>query len=172
MAVKVPDEGALAKPFPAAYAAAVKTFLLVVLLIGLGYGLAVYFSGKRSPAEMARREINAAVSGTVSNVMETLQPERLKEELAQSGKIVRSKAAELGQQVADGTADIRITAAIKGRIAADTGLASLRVSVSTTAGLVTLSGAVRDHDELRRIMLLALETDGVREVVSTLQVIP
>jgi osmotically-inducible protein OsmY len=46
----------------------------------------------------------------------------------------------------------------------------LSISVDTTDGLVTLSGTARSHDEVAKAVRLALETEGVRKVVSTLQV--
>jgi osmotically-inducible protein OsmY len=46
----------------------------------------------------------------------------------------------------------------------------LRISVNCTAGRVTLSGTVSSAEDIGRAMVLAMEVDGVREVVSTLQV--
>ena len=43
---------------------------------------------------------------------------------------------------------------------------------SQTAGIVTLSGYVTSSEHIGTAILLAMETDGVREVVSTLQVKP
>ena len=51
-------------------------------------------------------------------------------------------------------------------------LSALSISVNTTAGVVTLSGFVNSTEDISKAMLLALETDGVREVISTLQVKP
>jgi osmotically-inducible protein OsmY len=42
--------------------------------------------------------------------------------------------------------------------------------VSTTDGVVTLSGKVDSAQLVSRAMLLALETGGVRQVISTLQI--
>ena len=44
------------------------------------------------------------------------------------------------------------------------------ISVSTTDGRVTLSGNVANARLIGKAMALALETDGVREVSSTLKV--
>lgn len=99
-----------------------------------------------------------------------LQPDDIKEELARSGQVVRRKAQETGRAIADATSDARITAAIKGRLLAHPELSALSISVNTTDGVVTLAGAVSSREQISQAMLLAMETDGVREVISTLQV--
>jgi len=99
-----------------------------------------------------------------------LQPEEIKEELARSGQVVRRKAEQAGHAIADATADARITASIKGRLITHRELSGFNISVNTTDGVVTLSGAVASREEISQAMLLAMETDGVREVISTLQV--
>ena len=55
---------------------------------------------------------------------------------------------------------------------ADKDLSALSISVNTTSGIVTLSGTVSSPEHISKAMLLAMETEGVREVVSTLQVRP
>jgi osmotically-inducible protein OsmY len=56
------------------------------------------------------------------------------------------------------------------KLAADPDLSVFSISVATTAGRVTLSGTVASPELIGKATALALETDGVREVVSTLQV--
>jgi osmotically-inducible protein OsmY len=90
-------------------------------------------------------------------------------EMADTGKVVRRRARDLGVVVADATADARITAAIKAKLAADPALSALDISVDTTGGRVTLAGKVASTELIGRAMALALETSGVDEVVSTLQ---
>jgi len=99
-----------------------------------------------------------------------LRPQDVKDELARSGQVVRRTAKEAGQAIADATADARITAAIKGKLIASRDLSALSISVNTTAGIVTLSGTVPSTEAIGKAMLLAMETDGVKEVISTLQV--
>lgn len=96
--------------------------------------------------------------------------DKIKEEMARTGRVVRQKAREAGAVIADATADARVTAAIKAKYVADRDLSALKISVNTTGGLVTLSGTVSSLDSIGQAIRLALETDGVREVVSTLQV--
>ena len=101
-----------------------------------------------------------------------LRTNDFKDELDRTGKIVRRKAGEAGKAIADATADARITAAIKAKLLGDRDLSVLSISVNTTGGIVTLSGTVPTPEAISKAMLLAMETDGVQEVISTLQVKP
>ncbi|HXG47641.1 MAG TPA: BON domain-containing protein, partial [Methylomirabilota bacterium] len=69
----------------------------------------------------------------------------------------------------DAAANARITAAIKGKYLREAGLAALNINVDTTDGLVTLSGTASSSEEIARATQLALETDGVHKVISTIQ---
>jgi hyperosmotically inducible protein len=91
-------------------------------------------------------------------------------ELASTGRVIREKTQAAGRAIADATADARITAAIKARLVADSGLSSLSISVNTTDGVVTLAGAVSSADQISRAISIALEVDGVNKVISTLQI--
>ena len=84
--------------------------------------------------------------------------------------MVRRKASEFGEKIADSAADARLTAAIKAKLAVDPDLSALAISVSTTNGIVTLSGKVGSAELVGKAMLVALETEGVRQVISALQV--
>lgn len=100
----------------------------------------------------------------------SLSSSNVQEELAKTGTVVRRKAREAGQAISDATADARITAAIKGKLLANRDLSALSTSVNTTAGVVTLAGMVDSPEHISKAMLLAMQTEGVREVISTLQV--
>ena len=99
-----------------------------------------------------------------------LQPDDIKDDLAKTGKVIRSKTEKVGQAIADATADARTTAAIKGKLVANRDLSAMSISVNTTAGVVTLSGTVNSPEDVGKAMLVAMETDGVTQVISTLQV--
>jgi hypothetical protein len=96
----------------------------------------------------------------------------IKDELARTGLVVRRKAQAAGQAVADATADARITAAIKAKLLTSRDLSALSISVNTTASIVTLSGTVPSVDAVSKALQLAMDTDGVSQVISTLQVKP
>ncbi|HXD01063.1 MAG TPA: BON domain-containing protein [Verrucomicrobiae bacterium] len=99
-----------------------------------------------------------------------LSTTNIKAELAREGAIVRRKTADAGDVIADTAADARITAMIKGKLVADASLSALSISVSTTDGLVTMSGAASSPENIQKAVQLAWNTDGVHGVVSTIQV--
>ena len=94
----------------------------------------------------------------------------IEQELKQTGKVVRRQMRELGATVADATADARITAQIKGKLALNRELSAKSITVSTTDGRVTLSGTVANAKLIGKALALALETEGVREAAATLKV--
>jgi osmotically-inducible protein OsmY len=99
-----------------------------------------------------------------------LRGEDISEEMSRTGKVLRRQARDFGAAVADASTDAAITAKVKAKLAVDPGLSAVSISVNTTDGRVTLAGNVSSHDQIGKAMLIALETDGVREVNSTLQV--
>src|SRR4030095_12155965 len=99
-----------------------------------------------------------------------LNTNEIKEELARTGKVIRKKAEQAKTAIAGATADARITAEIKGKLALESDLSALKISVNTTDGVVTLSGTVSSHEAIQRAMKIALAVDGVSQVISTLQV--
>ena len=94
----------------------------------------------------------------------------IEQELQQTGKVVRRQMREFGASIADVTSDARISAQIKGKLALNKELSAKSIAVSTTDGRVTLSGNVASARLIGKALALALETDGVREVSSTLKV--
>src|SRR6266566_3193915 len=155
--------------------------LLFALIIGIVVGAAaVWFYGTnrgRTTAQSAGDQIATTTSSARDTIQEKLKvldlrSDDIKDELAKTGQVVRRKAREAGQAIADATADARVTAAIKAKLVASRDLSALNISVNTTSGIVTISGTVQTPEDISKAMLLAMETDGVREVVSTLQVKP
>ena len=143
-------------------------------------GVAVWFFSTeqgRSSASAAAGQIGTAAR-SARDVIQVklrvldLRTNDIKEDLARTGQVVRRRAREAGQAVADATADARITTAIKAKFVASRDLSALSISVNTTSGIVTLSGSVDSTEHISKAMLLAMETEGVREVISTLQVKP
>jgi osmotically-inducible protein OsmY len=152
-------------------------FLGILIIVAIGFAGWWYFSGEkgreqaRQVGESVSRSANHAADATRDKLHDlNFNTEDLKEELARSGQVVREKAKSLGGKVADATADARVTASIKGKLVADSSLSALSISVSTTDGVVTLSGSVPTHDDIKKAMDLALATDGCNKAISTLQV--
>ncbi len=138
-----------------------------------------YFAfGRKNPK--VRRAQDAVASGIVKTVDAVearidafeLRGKDIKEDIANTGRVVRRSVRATGASVADATRDTRITAAIKAKLLADGELSAWNISVATSDGMVTLSGHVATHDQIGRAMLMALETGGVQEVVSNLRVKP
>jgi osmotically-inducible protein OsmY len=155
----------------------VRVFLALIIGVALGAAVFWYYSSnqhKDSVRETGEKIENATKSArdTIQEKLKSLnlRTDDIKDELAKTGQVVRRKAKEAGQVIADATADARVTGAIKAKLVADPDLSALSISVNTTAGVVTLSGTVASEDEISKAMLLAMETDGVTQVVSTLQV--
>ncbi len=94
----------------------------------------------------------------------------IEHELTRTGRVVRRQVGDFGAAMADAASDARITTQVKAKLALDRDLSAWKISVATTDGRVTLSGTVASHALIGRAILLALETDGVREVTSALQV--
>jgi hypothetical protein len=99
-----------------------------------------------------------------------LRGDDIRDELNRTGKVLRHQAVEFGSAMASASSDAAITGKIKAKYAIDHDLSTFSISVNTTDGRVTLAGNVRSHQQIGKAMLIALETDGVREVNSTLQV--
>lgn len=101
-----------------------------------------------------------------------LTPEDLKRELASAGKIVREKGRALGDKVASATSDVAIIAKIKAKFALDNRLQALKISVGCKDGHVTLTGTVAAPELIGRAVVLAIDTEGVVNVESSLRVEP
>jgi len=155
--------------------------VLFALLLGVVIGAAVVWFYNTNQGKSTMRSTGEQIESATKSARDTIQdklkvldlrPEQVGEDLARTGQVVRRKAREAGQAIADATADARVTAAIKAKLLADRELSALSISVNTTEGIVTLSGTVSSPENISKAMLLAMETESVREVVSTLQVKP
>jgi osmotically-inducible protein OsmY len=155
--------------------------ILFALVIGIGLGAAgvwLYTTKQgKSTARATGEHLESATKSARDAIQDKLhvldlRSDDIKDELAKTGTVVRRKAREAGQAIADATADARTTTAIKTKLLANRELSALSISVNTTGGVVTLSGTVSSTEDISKAMLLAMETDGVHEVVSTLQVKP
>ncbi len=153
--------------------------ILLALVIGALVGAAAvwcYHSDQgRTRLHSAADQVQSAAKSAGDTLQEKLRvldlrTNDIKDELARGGQIIRRRAREAGKALSDATADTRTTAAIKAKLMASRDLPAFSISVNTTSGIVTLSGNVRSPEEISKAMLLAMETEGVREVISTLQV--
>jgi osmotically-inducible protein OsmY len=153
--------------------------VIFALVLGALIGAAAVWFYSTNQGKSTARATGEQIESATKSARDTIQDklkvldlrsDDIKDELARTGKVVRRQAREAGQAIADATADARITGAIKGKLLADRELSALSISVNTTEGVVTLSGTVSSAENVSKAMLVAMETDGVREVISTLQV--
>ena len=159
--------------------------LLGIILGGAGYWF-IQHKAREHPEAEQRAEAAAAqarssageagqhLSDALKAKLETLdlRSGQIKDELARTGKIVRRKTHDLGEQLADAAADARIVTDIKAKYAADPDLSVWKISVSSSQGHVTLAGTVSAEENIGKAIALALDADGVRDVTSTLTVKP
>lgn len=94
-----------------------------------------------------------------------LTPENIKSELSKTGQIVGSRATVVGEK----TEDARIITLIKSRYLVEKNLSSFSISVGCKEGEVSLT-SVNEPNQIAQAVALALQTNGVRSVVSRLQV--
>jgi gas vesicle protein len=150
-------------------------FLLGIVLTAATGGYFVFHKNKK-----VRHAQDAAASALqrASDAIETklvawhLTGDDIQRELTDTGKVVRRQMSDFGAAVADAANDAKITGKIKAKLTLDKDLSTFGIGVSTTDDRVTLSGNVTTSKHIGKAIMLALETDGVREVSSTLKVKP
>lgn len=154
---------------------------LLALLLGIVIGGAAVWFYEENRDDPRLRDAGKQIETAAQSARETIQDKLrslhlsagdISNELARTGRVMREKAQKAGQAISNATADARITTKIKAKLLTDTKLSGWDISVSTTDGVVTLSGRVASAADIGKAMLLAMETDGVRQVISTLQVKP
>jgi hypothetical protein len=153
----------------------------LTLLVGIAIGIAAvwYFNHNKTNSQFstAGQEIKSTAQNAGDALSDKLRSwhldrENISNELARTGKVIREKTDAAGKALKDATADGRVTAAIKAKYVKDSDLSAWDIHVSTTDGVVTLSGTVATPELVGRAMEEALDTDGAQQVISTLQVKP
>ena len=153
----------------------------LTLLVGIAIGIAAvwYFNHNKNNSQFATagQEIKSTAQNAGDALADKLRSwhldrENITNELARTGKVIRDKADAAGKTLKDATADARVTTAIKAKYVKDSDLSAWDIHVSTTDGVVTLSGSVANPDLVGKAIEEALDTDGAQRVISTLQVKP
>jgi osmotically-inducible protein OsmY len=142
-------------------------FGFVLGLIAGAFGYA-WLQQPQNKTKMAAT--NDSLRAAVQQKLNEIHVEDIRQELERTGMVVRDKVGKWSASLAEGAADAKITAAIKSKLFTEPGVSSMSIQVTTTDGLVTLSGTAESHDQLAKAMRIALNTEGVRKVVSTVQV--
>jgi osmotically-inducible protein OsmY len=153
-----------------------KTFFVLLIGVVLGAVGWNYYEHSQNPnlADRARhaadqtRETASEAGDKVAGKAEDwkLTPDSIKDELARTGEVVRSKAKIVGEKMDDA----RIVAVIKGKYVVEKNLSALAISVECTDGDVKLAGSVDSADRIALAVTLALQTSGVHNVISRLTV--
>jgi hypothetical protein len=139
--------------------ALLRLVLVVAILVAVGSFLLGYWSINRT-----RETGSIGTSGsTPADVSE-----RARERGAEIGERVGAAAGEAGVALADAA----LSAKIKSKMALDDAVKAIDVSVHTTNGVATLTGAVRTAAERERAVRLARETEGIHQVVDRIEVRP
>ena len=150
---------------------------LVAFGFGLVVGAAGYWYLESTPRQGELEGAGAKVAAGAKQLQRRLEKsvggldiDAVRDELRRTGMVVRDQAERAGSVLADAASDARISATIKAKLVADHELSAWSIDVNTTDGLVTLSGTVASESQVAQAVQLALQVDGVRKVVSTLQV--
>jgi hypothetical protein len=159
--------------------------LLGIILGAVGFWY-VQIKASEHPEAQARYEQSAAQLGTrtsqaAGNFSDALRAkldtldlrsDQITDELTRNGKIFRRNAQDIGDQAVNAYTDAHAVAAIKAKFAADITLSALDLTPGCTQGHATLSGTVASPDDIGRAVAIVLDTDGVRDVTSTIEVKP
>lgn len=127
----------------------------IALLVLAGLGAC----DKPGPAELAGANIDQAAEKTADKMSDMAD---------KAGDKMHESANKAGMALDD----TELTARVKTAIYAEPGLRTLRISVDTKQGVVTLTGSVDSQSEFDRVKELAEAVAGVREVANRLQVKP
>lgn len=154
-----------------------KTAFIFFLLGAIAGAFALNFYNRREgrrfgpePATLGEKAKDGAVQAkdAIAGKLEDwhLTADDIKRDLARTGQVVRSKAAVAGEKIADA----RIVTVIKSKYVLDRDLSAIDINVDCADGEVTLHGTVASVELIGRATALALDTDGVHNVVSKLTV--
>lgn len=145
-----------------------KTLLLLLTGALLGVGGYWLFQRAQNKGQLAEAKDRVTYAAWKAGKSIKEAADEVKSELGKTGVIVRDKAKSASDAVSAAVSDSAVTTGVKAKLLAESGLRG--VGVETTEGVVTLSGTVSSHEDIARAMKIALEADGVRRVVSRLQI--
>jgi hypothetical protein len=137
------------------------TLLLLLIVGGVGYYFGYQAGAGRAPALVPPGLLHGEIGTSGSKA-----GGQAREEGSEIGK----KLTEVGSQATEFFSDAALTTKIKSKIGLDDTVASGDVHVSTSNGVVTLTGTVPDARQRQRAVQLARETKGVKSVADKLQV--
>ncbi|MBN2506328.1 MAG: BON domain-containing protein [Verrucomicrobia bacterium] len=136
----------------------------------IGYWYVDHHREEALRAQQALMEHVEAAAQSIGKKFEDISAQTVKDQLARSGVYIVEKAKAAGTAVADAATDARITASVKSKLFSEPGFTALSIHVDASGGVVTLSGTAATPEQIARAVELAAGTDGVRRVISTLQI--
>jgi osmotically-inducible protein OsmY len=118
------------------------------------------------------RDVAVSTKDSIGEKLEDwhLTGDDIKRDLGKGGEVVRTKAKTAGEAIATTATKARIVGTIKAKYALDKELSARSIEVSSDEGKVTLRGTVANEALIGKAVGLALDTDGVVEVKSLLNV--
>lgn len=98
-----------------------KTFMSLLIGVAIGFGLYWYLAQHPSSNFLtrARDDLQQTATNVDESVKQTFDSNKIKDEMARTGRVVRDKAAQAGNVIADAATNARITTDIKARLVAD-----------------------------------------------------
>lgn len=99
-----------------------------------------------------------------------LDADNLKAELEKNGRIVREKATTARESTAMTGDNAQIVTVVKSKLVADPEIFASKIQVGADQGVVSLTGSAGSADLVGRAIQLALDTEGVNRVVSSLTI--
>ena len=112
--------------------------------------------------------VGEKVDAGIAQTQEAATDAKLETQAA--GNELKQDASQLGTDIADGSADMAITAKVKTALAGDDQLSALAIEVDTTNKVVILTGPAPTAAAVDRATALAQAVEGVVEVKNMLVV--
>ncbi len=158
----------------------IKKFLIFIGIITIALG--IYYVGTKgrgieeakkkametkSLVEDAAKDVVKGITADTKEIVDAISDKTREAvvDVKDLGIVVRKKGDNLADKTVSAAGDAAITARIKAQLARDKGLSLLDINVSTLNRKVTLSGKANSPQEVAKAVDIALNTDGVKEVV-------
>ncbi len=129
------------------------TLILLAIALAVGYYIGYRAATGRTPS-LVRSVVGTSGSKTAAEAETTLE----------------RKLSEAGSQASAFLSDAALTAKIKSKMSLDDHIDAGNIHVSTSGGIVTLTGRAQSPEEHARAVALAGDTKGVKTVVDRIAV--
>lgn len=140
---------------------------LIAFILGLAIGgYAVHLYDQREYGSAGYAPDSGSVHDHVSDKIQQwhLTPEDIRADLAKTGQVVRDNSREAGSRIDDAY----LATLIKGKYVLDKDLKAFDIHIECHNGYVTLTGTVPSEALVGKAVVLALDTNGVRNVTAKL----